>query len=67
MNQEVTFGAGPSAPNFIPISFGINNDEIGLEAVEMYIASFEIISSVGNVMCGSPEQTTINVLDDDSK
>ncbi len=67
MNQVVTFDAGSSALNSIPINFNINDDEIGLEAVEMYIASFDIISSVGNVVRGMPEQTTINVLDDDSK
>ena len=64
-DRIVEFSAGDSAPNSIPIDFDITDDEIGLEAVERYNASFTIIFSEGIVIPGIPETTTINVLDDD--
>ena len=66
-DQEVEFPAGGSRIEFIDITFRINDDDIGLEAIEMYVASFEIISAMGIVEPVAPETTVINILDDDSK
>ena len=66
-SQVVEFPAGGADKEFIPISIDIMDDTVGLEAVETYTASFDIISSVGNVVRGMPETTVINVLDDDSE
>ena len=63
----VEFPAGGADKEFLPINIDIMDDTVGLEAVETYTASFDIISSVGNVVNGIPETTVINVLDNDSK
>ena len=64
---EVEFPAGGSSIDFISITFGINDNEVGLEAIEMYIASFDIISSMGNVQPEAPETTVISIVDVDCK
>ena len=61
------FQSGESASNSLLFEFVITDDDVALEDTEMYTASFKIISSVGNVIRGSPDTTVINVIDDDSK
>lgn len=51
--------------NSIPISFTLTDDEIALEAIEMYIARLEIVTGTG-VMLSTPE-ATINIVDDDGE
>jgi hypothetical protein len=63
----VTFGAGTSAPSSISIPFGINDDEVGLEDVETYTVSFEILTSTDLVQPGMPMMTQVNVVDSDRK
>ncbi|ORU95024.1 MAG: hypothetical protein A6F71_10280 [Cycloclasticus sp. symbiont of Poecilosclerida sp. M] len=67
INTIVTFEAGPGASDSIFISFGINDDEVGLEAVETYTVVFEILSSTDLVFPGMITETTVNILDTDSK
>ena len=52
---------------FISISIVITDDDVEQEPVETYLASFTIISSVGNVQKGDINTTSINILNDDGK
>ena len=63
----VIFGAGPDADDSIFIPFGINDDEVGLEAVETYTVVFEILSSTNLVFPGMIIETTVNIEEDDRK
>jgi hypothetical protein len=67
MNTTVTFEAGTSAPNSISIPFGINDDEVGLEAVEMYTVTFEILALTNLVQPGMPMEAIINIIEVDRK
>ena len=66
LDDLVTFQAGPSAPNSQFVEFTLTDDEIGLEAVEMYTASLMFPNGpVPFVSIVQPNTTVINVLDDD--
>lgn len=65
IDQVVTFGAGPDAPNSISITFDLTDDDVALEAVERYVASLSVVDPSSGVRVVQPSVTTINVLDDD--
>ena len=65
IDQVVTFGAGPDAPNTISIMFNLTDDDVALEAIERYVASLSVVDSSSGVIVTQPSVTTINVLDDD--
>ena len=67
MDQTITFDAGTSAQDVIAIQILITNDDIGLEAIEIYDVNLEIVGSPTNVGIGRHEMTTVSVLDEDSK
>ncbi len=61
----VTFLDGASALDNIEITFDITDDEVGLEAVETYRVSFEILTSTDLVRPGIIQTTDIFVMDND--
>jgi hypothetical protein len=67
IDTVVTFEAGTSAPDSISIQFGINDDDVGLEPVETYAVTFEILTLSGLVQPGMPADTIVNILDIDRK
>ena len=64
----VTFNAGDASPDEFSISIPLTDDDIALEDIEMYTARLEIVGSPNVVvMLGIPDETVINVVDDDGK
>ena len=62
--ETKTFPAGSSSITFY---FDLTDDNVGLEAVESYIASLQIVGSPLGIQTGSLVQTTVIVEDDDRK
>ena len=59
----VTFPAGQTTATFdVPI-----NDDSILEGSEDFILTIDVISLPNNVIRGNPGQTTVTIVDDDSK
>ena len=48
-------------------NFDLTNDNVGLEALESYVASLQLVGSPLGIQTGSLVQTTVNVEDDDRK
>ena len=65
IDETITFGIGDVPPDCIQISLTLTDDQVALEAVETYTASLEIITGTNIVMLGAPEETNINIIDDD--
>ena len=65
ISERVTFGAGTTADDIITISFSIVDDDVGLEAVETYVADLEIVAADGIVVDHIYNVTKISILDDD--
>lgn len=63
LNEVVEFSPGGSNVAFISIA--ITDDDVQQEAIEMYIASFEIVFSDDNVQPGNISMTLISILNDD--
>lgn len=67
INEVIEFQGGPNAPNIIRVYFNLTDDEVALEAVETYEVTLDVLSSQDIVQIGTPEQTTVEVLDPDGK
>ena len=63
----ITFGAGPAAPDVIRVNVTINDDQVGLEAVEMFPVSLELSQPSQAVAVGTPDTTIVNIIDDDGR
>ena len=61
---QVTFPAGQTT---VRVPFNINNDEVGLEDLESYLASLSLTSEAiaGGVSLGAISQADVQVVDDD--
>ncbi|XP_064387511.1 uncharacterized protein LOC135335851 isoform X2 [Halichondria panicea] len=61
---QVTFPAGQTS---VRVPFNINNDEVGLEDLESYLASLSLTSEAiaGGVSLGAISQADVQVVDDD--
>ena len=62
IDQNITFS---ETTNSILVSFDLTDDLVALEPVEQYDVRLELLVDDSRIMFGSPEVTTINVLDDD--
>ena len=67
IDETITFGLGDMSPNSIQISLILTDDQVALEAVEMFRVNLEIITGTNIVMLGIPDETTINVIDNDGE
>ena len=67
IDETITFGIGDVPPDRFQISLTLTDDQVALEAVETYTASLEIITGSNIVMLGAPEETNINLIDDDGE
>ena len=67
IDETITFGIGDVPPDSIRISLTLTDDQVALEAVETYTASLEIITGTNIIVLGAPEETLINVIDDDGE
>ena len=63
----ITFEAGPDAVNVIQVPVAINDDEIGLEAVETLSVSLALTQLSDAVEVGQPNATVVNIPDDDGR
>ena len=63
----ITFDAGPGAPNVIQVPVTINDDQVGLEAVEMFSVSLALTQPSDAVMVATPNVTVVNIIDDDGR
>ena len=62
INKTLTFPASNSSLTF---EFPLTDDDVGLEAVELYTASLELVDSPDNVSLCFWSQTSVTVMDDD--
>ena len=62
--ETQTFPAGSSS---IMFNFALTDDNIGLEAVESYVASLQLVGSPVGVELGTTIETTVVVEDDDGR
>ena len=67
VDTTVTFGAGPAAPSVIDVVVQINDDQVGLEAVEMFSVSLALTQPSDAVEVGQPDVTVVNIIDDDGR
>ena len=67
VDTVITFGAGPAAPDVIRVNVTINDDQVGLEAVEMFPVSLELSQPNQAVAVGAPDTTIVNIIDDDGR
>ena len=63
----ITFDAGPGALDVIRVPVTINNDQIGLKAVEMFSVSLALTQPSDAVMVAPPDVTVVNIIDDDGR
>ena len=63
----ITFDAGPGAPDVIQVPVTINDDQVGLEAVEMFSVSLALTQPSDAVMVVSPDVTVVNIINDDGR
>ncbi len=61
---QVTFPTGQTS---VRVPFTINNDEVGLEGLESYLASLSLTPGAiaGGVSLGAISQASVQVVDDD--
>lgn len=65
---DVTFDAGPAAPNVRDVFFDLTDDLVALEATESFVATLEILGTPSSrIEIRDFPTTTISVLDDDRK
>ena len=67
INELITFGAGPSAPDTLTVTFPLTDDDVALEDVERFFVDLTVETPGSGVLVVQPERTRINVLDDDGK
>ena len=67
IDETITFGIGDVPPDSFQISLTLTDDQVALEAVETYTASLEIITGSNIVILGAPEETNINIIDNDGE
>ena len=67
IDTEIEFQAGLSAPDSIFITFNLSDDEVALEATEMYEVSLEVVTARGIVQLGAQDQTVVSILDTEGK
>ena len=66
-DTTATFGAGPDADSVIDVVVQINDDQVGLEAVEMFSVSLALTQSSDAAEVGQPNVAVISIIDDDGK
>ena len=64
ISETITFPAGPSGSIFA--TFTITDDDVGLEAVESYVASLELVVPNDGILVDR-NTTVINIEDDDGE
>ena len=64
ISETQTFPAGSSSITF---NFDLTDDIVGLEDVESYIASLQLVGSPAGVELGATTETTVFVTDDDGR
>ena len=66
IRKTVTFEAGPGAPDNITVYFNITDDNVALEAVEMFEVELSLPQQNPSVVqLGDISVTTVTILDDD--
>ena len=67
VNTIITFEAGPEAKSMIQVPVTINDDQVGLEAVETFSVSLFLTHSSDEVEVALPNVTVINIIDNDGR
>ena len=62
IDENITFS---ETINSIFVNFDLTDDLVALEPIEQYDVRLELLVDDSRIMFGSPEVTTVNVLDDD--
>ena len=62
IDTTITF---PADQNTVEVSFTLTDDNVGLEDIESYLVSLELIGTPVGVDIGDIPEATVNVLDDE--
>ena len=62
IDTTITF---PADQETVEISFTLTDDTVGLEDIESYIATLELVGTPEGVVIGDIPETTVNVLDNE--